>query len=159
MPWVEFSKFVLTCGPQGERSPHYVMLNWAGNVSWALLAKAWRVGWEQTMFSMTNPAWQGKGVGGCHSEREGWLRLFQILALCMLCSCPQSNSSNQLSWGLIHQLVQYWLLTGGVKTPTDSSCKEERQAWVLRKLPIAACVGQEWLAGYSVIKASIQSQH
>lgn len=30
MPWVEFSKFVLTCGPRGEKSPHYVMLTGPG---------------------------------------------------------------------------------------------------------------------------------
>lgn len=34
-------------------------------------AKAWRVGWERAMFSMTNPTWLSKRVGGCLSEEGG----------------------------------------------------------------------------------------
>lgn len=38
---------------------------------------------------MSEPAWQAKGVGGCRSESEGWLMLFQILALCSAMAVPK----------------------------------------------------------------------
>lgn len=34
------------------------------------LPKFEELGWEWAMFSMTNPTWLSKGVGGCLSERE-----------------------------------------------------------------------------------------
>lgn len=37
----------------------------------------------------SDPAWQAEGVGGCRSESEGWLMLFQILALCSTMAVPK----------------------------------------------------------------------